>query len=181
LEVNYEIENKDLYAASWFSMRRSPLSKRMNILFLLFSLIVAANNALMAKPTAIARLSAVFDSLILSFLIYAFWAAVICLLMLGSTISGKRNKGVIGWHKITLQEAKLVETTAVNESHAEWFGVDRIEETPNYLFIYVTPTNAHVIPKRAFRSPEEAGKFVRLAKKYHQVAAVEHNFCRTDG
>ena len=43
-------------------------------------------------------------------------------------------------------------------------GVDRVEQNPDYIFIYTAPVAAHVIPKRAFRDAQEAERFYQFSR-----------------
>jgi hypothetical protein len=43
------------------------------------------------------------------------------------------------------------------------YGVDSIEQSPDYIFIYTTPSAAHIIPKRAFRDPQAADAFYQFS------------------
>ena len=65
------------------------------------------------------------------------------------------EKGHLGRHHISIDEQGLVETTAVGESRVSWAGIDRIERSADAVFIYTTPSAAHMIPRRAFAAPED--------------------------
>jgi len=80
------------------------------------------------------------------------------------------DRGQLGRHRVVLGEDGLVESTAVNESRTAWAGVDRVEQSPDYIFIYISPATAHVIPKRAFSDPQEAEAFFRLARSRKEAA-----------
>jgi hypothetical protein len=66
----------------------------------------------------------------------------------------------------------VVESTAVGESHTSWAGVDRIEQNPEYIFIYTSPAAAYVIPKRAFRDMQEAEGFYQFSRTRKEAAAA---------
>ena len=76
----------------------------------------------------------------------------------------KPDKGQLGKHRVKLNEAGLVEATAVSESRTSWAGVDRVEQNEKYIFIYTSPAAAHMIPKRAFSSVQGAEGFYQLAR-----------------
>jgi hypothetical protein len=80
------------------------------------------------------------------------------------------GRGQLGRHRLVLGEDGLVESTAVNESRTAWSGVDRVEQSADYIFIYTSPAAAHVIPKRAFSDPQEADAFFRLARSRKEGA-----------
>ena len=80
------------------------------------------------------------------------------------------DRGQLGRHRIVLSDDGVTESTAVNESRTSWAGVDRVEESPDYIFIYTSPAGAHVIPKRAFGDPQGADAFYRLARSRKEAA-----------
>lgn len=59
------------------------------------------------------------------------------------------NKGVIGRHELEIDDDGLVERTEVNETRQSWRGVERIAETDEHAFIYISSMAAHVIPKHS--------------------------------
>lgn len=76
------------------------------------------------------------------------------------------NKGGIGNHFIAIGPEGVRERSPVGESTTAWMGIERIEENEHYLFLYTGPLQAHVIPKRAFASGQEADAFFQLAQTY---------------
>jgi hypothetical protein len=80
------------------------------------------------------------------------------------------GRGQLGRHRLVLGEDGVVESTAVNESRTAWSGVDRVEQSADYIFIYTSPAAAHVIPKRAFSDLQEADAFFRLARSRKEGA-----------
>jgi hypothetical protein len=82
----------------------------------------------------------------------------------------KPGRGQLGRHKVVLTEDGVFESTAVGESRTSWAGVHRIEQSPQYIFIYTSPAAAHMIPKRAFRDMQEAERFYQLGKTSKEAA-----------
>ena len=80
--------------------------------------------------------------------------------------SNRENSGVIGSHFLAIEPKGVSEKSAVGESTTNWIGVERIEQDEKYLFIYIGPLQAHIIPKRAFASGQEADEFFELAQSY---------------
>lgn len=80
------------------------------------------------------------------------------------------GRGRLGRHRVVLGEDGVIESTVVNQSRTAWPGVDRVEQSPDYIFIYIAPVTAYVIPKRAFRDPQEAEAFFRLARGFREAA-----------
>jgi hypothetical protein len=81
-----------------------------------------------------------------------------------------QNKGTIGSHSITITDHELRETTEVSDSRWTWSGVERVEQTTDYIFIFISPVMAHIIPKRAFESPDTAAMFYTTALAFFNQA-----------
>jgi hypothetical protein len=57
------------------------------------------------------------------------------------------------------------------ERHAEFAaGVDRVEQSRHYIYIYISPAAAHGAPQRAFADPEQAEAFYRPSETRRQAA-----------
>ena len=80
------------------------------------------------------------------------------------------DRGQLGRHRLILDQDGLTESTAVGESRTRWAGVDRVEQNREYIYIYTSPAAAHVVPKRAFSTPEQAEAFYRLSQARRQSA-----------
>ena len=80
------------------------------------------------------------------------------------------NNGVLGHHKIVLNDKGLIETMSVNETFHSWKSVERIEQSDEYIFIYIGPSMAHFIPKRFFADRGDAERFFAVAQSYKKAA-----------
>jgi hypothetical protein len=74
------------------------------------------------------------------------------------------NKGTLGQHELEIDDNGLVERTEVNETRQSWNGVERIAETDERAFIYVSSMMAHVIPKKSL-SAGDPDAFIARAKQ----------------
>ncbi len=59
---------------------------------------------------------------------------------------------------------------ASGEVKTRWKGIQKIVETATHIFFWVSPNEAHVVPKRAFANVEDATQFAQLATKYWEQA-----------
>lgn len=177
MEVEYEITPDDLYSFQWRAATRSRMAKRARrkaYLYLLVSfLVLALLPAIGPDGLDLSRTS--FMWIVVAFPVVAsiFWLldrrqtrrAILELLQ-----QEKPGRGQLGAHKISLNETGLLESTVVGESRTSWGGVHRIEEDQDYIYIYTGPIAAHIIPKRAFSSLQEAKSFYHLASASRQAA-----------
>jgi len=65
---------------------------------------------------------------------------------------------VVGRHVLEITEEGLIERTDYNETLHRWPSIGRILSLCGYLYIYVSDTNAHQVPKGCF-SPQEIETF----------------------
>ena len=79
------------------------------------------------------------------------------------------NKGVFGQHEIEIDDDGLVERTEVNETRQSWHGVERIAETDEHAFIYISSVMAHIIPKQSVTAGDP-DTFIARAKQLWLVA-----------
>jgi len=78
----------------------------------------------------------------------------------------KRNEGIIGEHSIEISEEGVREITKVNNSLNLWNGITKIKQDNSYIYIYIKEFEAHIIPKKSFKSEEEANSYFKDALKY---------------
>jgi len=83
--------------------------------------------------------------------------------------SQSESKSVLGEHTIAIAPDGVSERSAVGESRIAWSGVERLEEDGEYIFLYIGPLVAHVIPKRAFKTTEDANAFLHQAQSYRST------------
>ena len=179
MQVEYELTPDDLYHFQWRACFHSPSAKRKKLkLYLYIFLIFVFLSALPAFGSDGFDISYVNFKWILFFFpvfIIAMWIIERRQTRRGILELLKEEKpggGQLGTHKVILNEAGLVESTAVGESRCSWAGVDRIEYDKQYIYIYTGPHAAHIIPKRAFNNAHEAESFYQLATVSMQTAAM---------
>lgn len=85
---------------------------------------------------------------------------------LGIKKFSKRNEGIIGEHSIEISEEGVREITKVNDSLNLWNGITKIKQDNSYIYIYIKEFEAHIIPKKSFKSEEEANSYFNDALKY---------------
>lgn len=178
MEVEYELTADDLYHFQWRASFHSPSAKRTKRKFYLYLLLTFM--ALTLLPAIGSDGFEISDVslwwlLPLPVLFATGWIVVrwqTRRAILELLKEEKPGRGQLGTHKVKLNEAGLVESTAVGESRCLWAGVDRVEHDQQYIYIYTAPHAAHIIPKRAFNNLHEAESFYQLASVSKQCAAM---------
>ena len=90
------------------------------------------------------------------------------MLLSGST------EGVLGNHELELNEQSLVERTSVNEMRHALSAIDKIEETAEYAFVFISAVQAHIIPKRRV-AVDQADQFVSVLRQAVAEAKAAKN------
>lgn len=85
-----------------------------------------------------------------------------------------RNINLFGQHHMLLHHDCLEVKTPYSQGTIRWEAIERVEQDEDYIFIYTSSLNAHIINKRHFPSPEMAQAFFALAQHLHQGALQLH-------
>lgn len=75
-----------------------------------------------------------------------------------------KNRGVFGRHDLSITSEDISEFSQVNSSKWSWASVPKVSQNGSYIYIYVQQNLAHIVPKRAFHTPEEAREFYGAAR-----------------
>jgi YcxB-like protein len=84
-------------------------------------------------------------------------------------IAEGRNRSMIGRHRVEINEKELAITNEVSRGSILWVGVERIEQTSEYIIIYTASIKAVVIPLKAFHDAREAEVFCSTARRYLDI------------
>ncbi len=97
-----------------------------------------------------------------------FWMRIILRWML----SAGDTSSIFGRYKLTISPAVLHEQGPKNETSFKMSAVQKLVATNQYLFIYVSPLQAYIIPSRVFGIPGDFLQFVRTIEEWTQLKAV---------
>jgi hypothetical protein len=169
MEVDYELTRNDLYAFQWRATQVSPVARRarrkLYIYLFLAVLLLAIVPAIGADGFVVSRVS--FGFLLIFFPLVAGITWLLEKRLTRRTIlellkDEVPEKGQLGKHSVKLDDGGVFETTAVGESRTSWAGVNRVEQSPGYIYIYTTPSAAFIVPKRAFADVRDAEDFYQF-------------------
>ena len=72
--------------------------------------------------------------------------------------------------QFTLSPVGFTTQTRYTQGKVDWRGVQRLDETKDFLLFDIDLMQAYIIPKRCFPSPEAAMAFYQQAQSYWQAA-----------
>lgn len=76
------------------------------------------------------------------------------------------NKNLFNQRTLVLTDDGITETSSIGESQIRWDKINHLEETEDYLYIYVSSVSAHIVPKRVFENLSEQEKFISKITGY---------------
>jgi hypothetical protein len=80
----------------------------------------------------------------------------------------KRNEWAIRQVRVTISPGELRSVTRGSTNTYQWSLVWRIGVTSSHIFVYLTTSNAILIPRRAFGDHAHSEAFIALARQYQQ-------------
>ena len=111
-----------------------------------------------------------FSYLIIGLLLFVFFIVMIPYLLnkliLNESTKSFENKENIGFfcdHELVIDESGINDITEVGNQHTNWSGITKIDETDDYLYIYINSKSAHVVPKKRVEGNLE--EFKKLLKQ----------------
>lgn len=99
----------------------------------------------------------IFGGILVAIMFVIIGFAITIPLLLAGTF--KRNTGILCDHEIELKEEGLVERTEANETLHRWAAFHKVSLTRGGLYIYVTDTQIHIIPRRFFANAQQMREF----------------------
>ncbi|MDZ4179067.1 MAG: YcxB family protein [Coriobacteriia bacterium] len=164
--VTYTNTRVDLLAFTAFHYLRSPWTWIGMAALIVFTL-----------PPIIAsvpwRLGLVFGGL----MVFIFEAAVVTFViavMIATVLASvvlRDGAGVFTEHVLSFDQQGITERTDINASVFTWQGIQKVVRASDYyIFIYVTPGMAHLIPRRAVASDDDWDRLFDQVWTFYQGA-----------
>lgn len=163
MKVTTDIRSTDLIETAYFF---TVSSRRKTLLFIIafvvlwrfigeFQYLLLINEqspALAAFKVFGILFSALLTGVAVQLLVAASLAAFLLLQSHGS-------RGIWGTHTFSLDPEGLRESTAINESLYRWGGIHAVAKTSEHIFIRPNPGHIYILPRRAFKNPQEFSLF----------------------
>jgi hypothetical protein len=127
-------------------------------------------------PASMVGLSLVFDRIDIFLLSFLVFASIDQATRFGWQNIYRRNEligespGFPTRYSISIKDEGLVVDTSMNETKYHWNALRRIEQLEKYLFVLLSPSLGFMIPKRAFSSPVEMERFIKMIEAKIQTA-----------
>lgn len=103
------------------------------------------------------------------YILYIVGFSLLYVYVLNSVLRNKMIKinsgkgGPLGEHTVEIDASGITEKLPDKQSTHSWNEIIKIEEDKKYIYIQWSETSAHAIPKRAFKTMEDATAFYNAA------------------
>lgn len=167
-KVEYNLTKEDYIAFNMHHMDHSPTVKRS-----LFIQRYVVALVFLAFPFIFSSISRA--PLLLSFIVYGAifiaWILYYPRYFMATTkkrilrmIDEGSNANLFGPRSMTLNESGVEEISEHGESKSSWRSIEKIDETADYIYIYISSINAYLVPIRAFEGRTQKDEFVERLK-----------------
>ena len=165
--VDYTVSTQDIIAFNQFHHSASPHSRRLLYMLQLASAVAIAAACTMPLQNNLPLLP-MGPWLILA---AAFIFFVPTLFRWSIRRSARRqlaeghNHGILGPRRLEVRDAALVELSESGEQHTRWHAVEKVEVSEGHVFIYLSATAGHTVPREAFADNAAVVAFVTAVRE----------------
>ena len=166
--IKYDVTIEDLVAFNRYHCAHSPTVKKSKRTFVIYLPALLVFIAAFVSPTeevsrsVLVAITVVIAGALSIFFNYSLTSALDR--QARRLYKEGESKGLLGQHEVEIDNNGFVERTEVNETRQLWQGVEKIVETNEYAFIYISSMLAHVIPKLSITAGDPEA-FIARAKQ----------------
>jgi len=175
--ISFEFGPDDVVAFNLYHHAHSPGTQRMATivrfvppaLFMLLAMYEVVRHGVRSPMTTMTLAIAIVVMLPWTLLFPLFFRRILARQVQSMLKEGSKKS--FGKMSVELTKEHVVETGPAEERRVKWSAVEKIAATEGYLFVYVSPIAAIVVPRRAFDTRDEFVSFVNMAKSLRENAA----------
>lgn len=170
MKIQYENKNEDFIMFALQHHNNSPsVRKQLLILKILLTLFVLFIPSLIAYYEKSMLLFIIgFVIAITYYLTYKNQTQLSLIKLLHKIFGEGSNESILGLRTLEITPDALVEVGEFIESRISWSVVSKMIQTPNYFYVYISATNALVIPHKRILEGDY-NEFQRQLKKYSGI------------
>ena len=161
MKLAYRIEKADHTAFQWHHLWRSSATWRLYGVLLLLGSMVFAYMLYDRGSDFQTIVTYVAGYILLMILLYAVIIYFVLTSAVKRSLPTGDNKGIVGDHSFTVDDAALCEQSGPLEIRVKWNGIRKVSVGEDHVFIYYAPNQAFIIPKRAFTDESDFQRFVQ--------------------
>lgn len=161
MNIEYTNTTEDFVAFAEHCRRTSPVARRNALVQSLIAAATAFGLVAFMIRNVVFGIGAAVTAVVIYRVITPGWVGR----QVRAVYAEGRNKGTVGRHKLELAPDALVEHSEAGTGTYRWDALEKIDVTDGYVFVFTSALAAHVIPARAFRTPEERNDFLDEARR----------------
>lgn len=171
--IEHERTVEDLIEFSLFHVAHSPSFQRQILswqiaMALLTTILSLSVNYLLYRQFAFTPIPFIVSILAgaLVFFIYPYLNRKSMIGRLKQMLSEGNNKTMLGNQVITTSPEGIFCKSQAGESKLNWSSIDKVMQNEKYIFLYISSTNAFVIPTNAFATENQRQEFLSYIKAH---------------
>lgn len=169
MKVEYNLIKDDYIAFNMHHLETSPTVRKTLLIqqygvAVLFLIIPYFFSRISGTPMLLSYI--VYGAIFLAWILYypKYFIAVTKRRIL-KMIDESDNSSIYGMQSITLTDTGVEQESNTGESKTSWNGIERIDETKEYIYIYIGAMNAYLVPNRAFDDDAQRAEFLRILRE----------------
>ncbi len=165
MDIEYERTMDDLIEFHLFhyahsgSIRRQTLTWRVVMAFLTALLPFGIIFLLYRQVTPLLFLLSLLGGALI-FFIYPYLDQKSITGRLKKMLSEGNNQAILGHQAMSLSPEGIFSKSQTGESKLNWASIDKVVQSEKYIFLYISSTNAIVIPTRVFATENQRQEFM---------------------
>ena len=163
MTVKFTLIKNDLRVFTSYSRKHLPGTKQRRVAILLIISALGAHYAYITETEWFYRVSYFVGFMGITLLVAWVFGFVLRRITEAVSFRPEHQQGVLCEHTITLTDDAITEVTPLNESKILWSGFRSVIDAPEHIYIFMTGSEAHVIPKRAFADRDAERAFYTRA------------------
>lgn len=153
----FELTKEDWIAFNKYAITRSGRLKKVKVQTIFYMTLTMG--VLMALGTYWGKMS--FTAFVLMILCLILWIIIFlknfqkrCLKQIDEIFNEKDRSTFLGKHEVIIDDDVLIVKEPGSEYKTKWASVCSMEENPIYIYIYITPITACILPKSKLKNYE---------------------------
>ncbi|UCC61006.1 MAG: YcxB family protein [Dehalococcoidia bacterium] len=172
MDIEYENSMDDILALNLYHHQQAPSARRTRMLLhygppVILVIIFLAQVSIIGGSLVTGLPWLFFAGIWVIFVPYSLRRAM--KKKVARMVLENQDGGITGQHKLSLKSDSVTDQTGSGKTKTRWADVPKIVLTSSYLYIYISDTSAHIIPKRAFESETKFREFVDTAMRYYRA------------
>lgn len=167
--LTVEVFTDDIVAFNYYFLRKTRWRYYIRLLLRFFSPLLFLITLVNILRSPVVRADDIFAGILFGLfaMIYSKWFFRYSIVRYS-----KQRKGALGVSFYEIREEGLYIKDSDTETIKKWDAFESVEETKDYIFIFMSKTQAYIIPERDFKSAAKREDFLIALEKKIKIQTV---------